>query len=158
MSTIKWLLIAAIIFILSACGSGSTVVIPGTFDRATEIQAMISRHNATRSSAGVGQLTPNVLLNEIAQDQADYMASVNNLKHEDSAGHHVDGRATAIGYGWSTIGENIGFDTDPANLYAGWLASQGHHDNIVDPDFEELGVGVVQDGIYFYWCIVFGAQ
>ncbi len=158
MNILKCALFIVLALTLTACKSDGTILDPGGFDRATEVQAMLSRHNATRNGAGAGQLAPNVLLNQIAQDQAEYMENTGNLSHEDNTGHHVDFRATAIGYGWTAIGENIGFDTDPAELYAGWLGSQGHHDNIVDTDFNEIGIGVAVSGIYQYWCIVFGRR
>lgn len=156
MRSISFALTVFAVFVLVACGSGGTITVPGDFDRAAEITAMITRHNNTRAAHGVNALGQDALLNQIAQTHAQYMASSGNMSHADAQGLHVDGRATAVGYNWNAIGENIGYDTSSQHLYNGWLGSQDHFDNIVDPDFEDIGVGVVTTGIYEYWCIVFG--
>lgn len=146
---------------LAACKSGGTVLPPGgggNGDHATQIAAMLARHNDTRAGMGLDALTPNALLNQIAQNQADYMANTGNFSHTDGAGQHVDGRATAIGYSWNTIGENIGYDTSPSHLFSAWLGSPDHYANIINTDFQEIGIGVADAGIYQYWCIDFGEQ
>ena len=141
--------------LLVGCGSGGGSPLP---DGDNSITTMIARHNATRTSEGLPALSENVLLDEIAQDQADYMASIDTLTHVDALGRHVDGRATAVGYNWVSIGENIGYDTSASNLYQAWLGSPGHFDNIVDPSYDDIGVGKVDVGGYEYWCIVFGSR
>jgi uncharacterized protein YkwD len=46
------------------------------------------------------------------------------------------------GYTWSTWGENIGAGyASPAAVVNGWLASDGHCVNLMNPTFQELGVG-----------------
>lgn len=151
-----YLFFVALMF--AACNTGEELPNPGEFNRSVEIQNMISRHNATRDDAGVGDLTPDILLNEIAQDQSDYMASIGEITHFDGTGHEVDFRANAIGYAWTDLAENIGYDNSPQDLYSAWLDSDNHHDNIVNADYEDIGVGVTLSGAYQYWCIVFGAQ
>jgi len=106
----------------------------------------------------VPALSENALLDQIAMQQAQYEASIGDFSHEDGSGHHVDTRATDVGYNWVAIGENVGYDVSAAQLYTGWLGSPGHYSNIVDADFTEIGIGVAQAGIYQYWCIVFGSQ
>jgi uncharacterized protein YkwD len=138
-----------------SCKSGG-ITLPGDFNLTTERQAMIARHNNTRSGVGQGALAENATLDQIAMAQAQYMSSIGDSTHEDANGDHVDTRATDAGYSWVTIGENVGFDTDAAELYSLWLNSGGHYSNIIDSDYTEIGVGAVQSGIYQYWCIVFG--
>jgi uncharacterized protein YkwD len=150
------ILLIALLY-LGACGGGGTITLPGGGgDHDTEIAAMLSRHNATRAGLGLAAFTQNTLLNQIAQDQANYMASSGHMVHTDASGHQVDWRATAIGYSWSEIGENIGYSTSPADLYNGWLGSAGHYANIINGAFHEIGIGVADAGVYQYWCIDFG--
>jgi uncharacterized protein YkwD len=62
---------------------------------------------------------------------------------------------------WLLLGENVaaGYPT-PASVVAGWMASPPHHENIVDPHFTEIGVGVVttSSGHHLYWVQEFGER
>ncbi|HAJ37114.1 MAG TPA: CAP domain-containing protein [Chloroflexi bacterium] len=64
-------------------------------------------------------------------------------------------------YNYSTAGENIaaGYGT-PEDVMAGWMSSSGHRQNILDPDFREIGVGYYQgSGEYgVYWVQNLGAR
>ena len=46
-------------------------------------------------------------------------------------------------------------DRTPEDVVASWMDSPGHRDNILEPGFSHLGVGVVyKDGI-LYWVQMF---
>lgn len=62
-------------------------------------------------------------------------------------------RATKAGFKGSAVGENIaqGYRS-PRAVHRGWLTSPGHHRNILDPDWERMGVANSSD----YWTQVFG--
>ena len=53
------------------------------------------------------------------------------------------------------VGENIAAgQTSPEKVVQAWMNSEGHRANILDPDFEYLGIGFyyVNDGSYrYYW-------
>jgi len=52
-------------------------------------------------------------------------------------------------------GENIAYgQRSPEEVMAGWMDSDGHCSNIMNPDFTELGVGMYD----FYWTQKFGAR
>ena len=67
----------------------------------------------------------------------------------------VGARITAAGYGWRTYGENIfAYSENPLYAHAGFMvdwgpgpggmqAGAGHRANILDPDFREVGLGIV---------------
>lgn len=64
-------------------------------------------------------------------------------------------------YNYNAAGENIaaGYST-PEDVMAGWMSSSGHRQNILDPDFREIGVGYYQgSGEYgVYWVQNLGAR
>lgn len=64
-------------------------------------------------------------------------------------------------YSYNAAGENIaaGYST-PEDVMAGWMSSSGHRQNILDPDFREIGVGYYQGaGEYgVYWVQNLGAR
>ena len=66
------------------------------------------------------------------------------VRHE-SFSHGADfaARITAVGFDWSTVGENIatGYRT-PAGVVKAWMQSTGHCQNILSPNFADVGTGV----------------
>jgi uncharacterized protein YkwD len=68
----------------------------------------------------------------------------NTMVHDHSFSHGSDfgARISATGFDWSQIGENIadGYQT-PAGAVRAWMASTGHCQNILSPEFREVGAG-----------------
>jgi uncharacterized protein YkwD len=118
---------------------------------------MIALHNATRTQLGLKTLRQNSQLMIVAQKQAQYIASIGSLTHQDGAGRSIGARMTASGYQWTTCGENIAYAGTSARAYSGWLGSPGHYKNITNSAFRDIGVAVVKVGGREYWCAVFGA-
>lgn len=62
---------------------------------------------------------------------------------------------------YNAAGENIaaGYST-PEDVMAGWMGSEGHRENILNPDFMEIGVGYFQGAGQYgvYWVQDFGAR
>lgn len=66
-------------------------------------------------------------------------------------------------YDYRYIGENLGMATYHRTdeymaqlIFDGWMNSQGHYDNIVKPEYSEMGVGVTFDGEFLYITQFFG--
>jgi uncharacterized protein YkwD len=98
-------------------------------------------------------------LAQAAQRHSRDMASHNFFSHTGSDGTQVDDRIDDTGYDWRTCGENIaaGYGTIRAVVNA-WLASPGHCANIMDPDFQEMGLGKASNAgsdYGTYWTQVF---
>lgn len=112
------------------------------------------------SFAAAPALTYNAQLEQAAQGHATDMATRNYFSHTSQDGRTMAQRITATGYAWRTIGENIAAgQTTPEQVVAGWLASEGHCRNIMNPGFRELGVGYAPGGSYgHYWVQNFGAR
>ncbi len=70
------------------------------------------------------------------------MARHGFFSHTGSDGSSAGQRISRQGYSWSTCGENIavGYPSVSA-VVQGWLGSEGHCRNIMDPDFTEIGAG-----------------
>lgn len=84
------------------------------------------------------------------------MSQRNFFDHVNPDGDGPGERIEASTYEWSTWGENIaaGYRT-PEAVVEGWMSSDGHCSNIMNPAFTEIGVGYEPDG--FNWTQVFGA-
>jgi hypothetical protein len=117
--------------------------------RAQSSPASTSRDlvNAARIAAGVGALSDDPRLDAIAQAQAQRMAARNAIYHNPN----LKSDATAAGVNWQVIGENVGVGPDVGSIHQGFMASPPHHENIVYPDYDVIGVGVAtgNDGSVF---------
>lgn len=70
-----------------------------------------------------------------------------------------------IKYPYTLYGENLAMGTyyleeeEMAEiLFNGWVESEGHYENMVHPDYLEIGVGVYYDGENIYITQLFGSQ
>jgi uncharacterized protein YkwD len=70
------------------------------------------------------------------------MVRKNFLDHTGSDGSSAGQRISRQGYPWKTYGENIavGNPTVPT-VIRGWLGSEGHCRNLMNPAFTEIGAG-----------------
>lgn len=77
-----------------------------------------------------------------AQKHADDMNEHGYFSHTGQDGSSPSERVTREGYSWSKVGENLaqGY-TNTSKVVAGWLESDGHCANLMNPAYTELGVG-----------------
>lgn len=120
-------------------------------------QEILALVNQERQKNGAPALKLNTKLSKAAQGQAENMIATGIFAHE-IGGKNVGDRATAAGYSWGRIGENIASgQTSATEVMDTWMNSEGHRKNILNAQFQELGVGYAEaeDGTP-YWVQVFG--
>ncbi len=125
------------------------------------VREVVDLTNAERVSAGLPALTANALLTQSAQGHSEAMAAGDFFDHINPlTGLEPKDRITAAGYQWNAIGENIASgQTTPQEVIQSWMSSPGHRENILSPDFTEIGVGYFQkpgDTHATYWVQNFG--
>lgn len=110
--------------------------------------------NDVRAENGVAVVMENATLNTAASAHATDMVQNNYLAHVNLDGMTPGDRATAAGYDWDFMAENIaqGFFTEGSVVQA-WMDSPAHRDNMVDPRPEEFGLG--RDGST--WVLMLGS-
>jgi uncharacterized protein YkwD len=90
------------------------------------------------------------------------MATRNYFDHRAPDGSHADARARRQGYDWRRVGENIAAGQgSPQQVVAAWLASPPHCENIMKPEFADLGAAYAVDehsDSTIYWTQVFGTR
>lgn len=88
-----------------------------------------------------------------AQLHADDMYYNDYFSHNSADGTSFSDRITRAGYAWQAVGENIakGQPTARAVVHA-WANSKGHCMNMMNPGFEDMGVGKTGP----YWVQDFG--
>lgn len=144
----------------------------------SEVESAILQYtNEERQKNGVAPLTWDDRLSTIARQHSQDMVDNRYVSHDNLQGESPTDRARKHGYplrkdlggGWYSegIGENInkmptgeieGFgiviitpDAIARAHTVSWMDSPGHRENILNPQYDKLGVGVVYDGHTYYY-------
>jgi uncharacterized protein YkwD len=119
------------------CANANTPAVSATKQAMRD--AVVCLINKQRSEHGLPILNEQPQLARSAQSWTNTMVVRNDFTH----GTAFQNRISAVGYNWSTAGENIasGFATPEAVVNA-WMASPGHCRNILDPQYASVGTGV----------------
>jgi uncharacterized protein YkwD len=115
--------------------------------------------NIERERVGVSPLTHNQTLEDQATQYCCEMIYYDFFAHDNPVtGTDLSDRAEEFDYDYLAIGENLAAgQSTPAQAMANWMASEGHRENILNPQFTELGVGVRTGGEFsYYWVQEFG--
>ena len=114
--------------------------------------AIVEQTNAFRRSEGRTAVVRNVVLDQAARRFAEYLARTGRFAHEADGRQPAD-RATAAGYRYCTIAENLALNLDSRGFSTaklageaveGWKASPGHRKNMLLPNVTEIGVGIAR--------------
>lgn len=105
-----------------------------------EEQCFTSKINAARSS----NLSTRSDLVSIARRHSQRMADSNEIYHNKNLANEAPDD-------WQSLGENVGMGPSCASIHDAFMNSSSHRQNILDPDFNFVGVGVViaSDGTIF---------
>ncbi|WP_371224752.1 CAP domain-containing protein [Roseovarius sp. 2305UL8-3] len=117
---------------------------------------MLELINEERSAAGLSPLRFNGDLNEASEDHSEWMLEKDIFSHTGENGSSAGDRIQSAGYeleGNWTWGENIawqseqgdpGLEDDVRDLHESLMESPGHRANILNPDYDEIGIGIEQ--------------
>ncbi|MEZ5157260.1 MAG: CAP domain-containing protein [Candidatus Nanopelagicales bacterium] len=96
----------------------------------------------TKTMPPTSPVTYNDEIAKAAQAHADDMAAKDYFDHDSLDGRSFSQRIRSTDYSGYPAGENIasGFQT-AADTLEGWLDSPGHCVNLMDPEFDEMGLG-----------------
>ena len=93
--------------------------------------------NGDRDRTGARQMVVMPELVEKARRHAEKMAAAGRIFHSDDLGEGVDG--------WYLLGENVGRGGNIETLHEAFMNSPGHRENILNPRYDAVGIGVVWD-------------
>ena len=107
--------------------------------------------NGERADAGLAPLTLNDKLSSAATAYAADLVGYSYFSHTGRDGSGLLDRVERTGYlprnaGW-VLGENLAWGTGalatPGAIMQAWMNSPAHRENVLNPDFREVGIGVV---------------
>lgn len=123
-----------------------SLVSPSVLGYASNItpERVIELTNQKRAELGLAPLTNNGLLNEVAKRKAADMFAFNYWAHTSPSGRDPWSFFKEVGYKYIYAGENLARDfMDSEGVVEAWMNSPSHRDNIVNPNYKEIGVAVV---------------
>ena len=98
--------------------------------------------NAQRKQADLDPLRVDSQLAQAAQNHSRSMASQDFFSHTGANGSTPFERILKTGYEYRAAGENLAAGyTTPEAVVSAWMNSPGHRDNILNPQFTEIGTG-----------------
>ena len=136
---------SAMLVMMKAATVIAPILLPGASIQASVItpQNIVMLTNTTRNEIRIPQLVEDSVLDQAAQQKADDMAANNYFSHESPSGKTAMDLILAQGYPARLAAENLAVRYNEAeNVQTGWLLSRTHRENIVNPEYQDIGVGV----------------
>jgi len=132
----------------SADGSGGNDPAPGVADIRENFLAAVNQARSVHQKCGNTRFGPappvswSVNLAMAAYLHSRDMVRKNIVSHTGSDGSSPGQRISRQGYRWRTYGENIAVgDQTVSSVIRGWLGSERHCRNLMNPAFTEIGAG-----------------
>ena len=109
---------------------------------------LLGRMNALRAQHGLPGYSINGALTIAAQQQAQWIVDTGTIAHTHPDGSGPRTRAIAAGYPSLQIGENIygGTNATASDAWVFWINSPIHFQGLVNPAYQEVGIGIAHGG------------
>ena len=107
-------------------------------DAGSDEALFVAKINDLRASKGLGPLQVNANLVAKAREWSARMAAAGRIWHSTLS----DG----ITEDWRKLGENVGMGGSVDGLHKAFVNSPHHYENLVDPAFTHVGIGIVMGG------------
>ncbi|MBI2009854.1 MAG: CvpA family protein [Candidatus Chisholmbacteria bacterium] len=116
-------------------------------DEAAE-QEIFRLVNQERGERGLRALTWEGAAVGVARGHSEDMARRGYFSHVSPEGKTVGDRLTKAGVDFSLAGENLALAPTVELVHEGLMASEGHRENILAPDYRRGAIGVIDTGVY----------
>jgi hypothetical protein len=108
-------------------------------DPGTEEVQFLALTNQLRAQHGLSQLASYGGLVSIARTWSGNMARAGGISHNMNLPNQMGGP-------WTKLGENVGVGGSVQDIQNAFIASPHHYENLVDPVWNYVGIGVVDSG------------
>ena len=120
-------------------------------DYANEVVSLV---NQERAKQGLNALQMISALNNAGTKRSQELVTL--FSHTRPDGSDCATVLNEFGVTWKTSGENIAYGyATPEDVMTGWMNSSGHRANILNANFDSIGIGVVSENGVLYWTQVF---
>ena len=120
------------------------VVEPVSASTGNDELTFVAKLNELRIARGVRPLETRGALFDMARAWSAPMLAVDGISHNPRLAAHTPSN-------WRKLGENVGMGYDVQGLHDAFVNSPAHYQNMIDPAFDAVGVGVLRaaDGKIF---------
>lgn len=136
---------AALFLVASARPLGQSSPRPAAAASIEEMErGLLEAINRERTSRNLPGLRASAAIARLARAHSAEMALGEALTHESRDGRTLSDRLSAAAIDFAASGENVGFSTDPSveTIHRTFMNSQGHRENCLNPEFNEIGIGI----------------
>ncbi len=121
----------------------------GSFAMAQQVdpeaeQEIVRLVNAERAKEGLAPLQVDERLTRIAREHSRLLYANHDLSHQFPGEPDVRHRVISTGLRFNISGENVAYDADAPSAHAALMHSPPHRANILRPEFNSIGVGVIR--------------
>ena len=123
---------------------------PSTEEMERDLLAAVNRERASRNLA---TLRPSADLARMARKHSAEMAELGVLSHLSAAGKAFTDRLVDASVAFAASGENVArSETFLADfIHRAFLEHPGHRENVLNPEFDEVGIGIARGAGYVYF-------
>ena len=108
-------------------------------------QKILELMNEKRVAAGLKPLTMDNTLLDVARYKSNHMIQYNYFNHTNPDGTNWTNWLKTLGYRYTATAENIAYNSyDPVELFNQWWNSSGHRQNMMNPNYTKVGIGVLK--------------
>lgn len=109
-------------------------------------QQMAVLLNADRAAAGLPPLKVDARVADVARAHSADMGRAGYFSHVSPTTGDPQQRLARGGVAWSAYAENIAYNSSVAAAQKSLMRSTGHRTNILNPQYDTLGIGIVPAG------------
>ncbi len=126
---------------------GQQVNIPAQSNYRTMEQEIVKLVNQERAKQGIAPLTENWETSRVARTKSQDMINNNYFSHNSPVYGTPFNMLNKYGIKYSQAAENIAYGKKTAQeVVNSWMNSSGHRANILNPNYNQIGVGVAKKG------------
>lgn len=145
----RWLRLLALLVMVLVCAAITVAQTPGSESAAAE-QELFRLINREREQNGLAALQWNEWLALAARKHAQEMARHGQLSHQFPGEPALRDRIAATRLRFDAAAENVAYGPTPAEINDEWMHSAGHRANILDGQYNAIGIAVARRGDELY--------
>jgi uncharacterized YkwD family protein len=113
-------------------------------------QKVVDLTNQERAKSGLPALKVDMPLSKMAREKSRDMSANGYFSHTSPTYGSPFDMMKKYGISYRSAGENIAMgQRTPEEVVNGWMNSEGHRKNILNPNYNHIGVGYVSQGNYW---------
>jgi hypothetical protein len=115
-----------------------------------QVQSLFAATNRARVEQGLPPLRWDESLAAAARGHAAWIVQNGQLSHQYPGESDLASRAAQAGAHFQSVAENIAMGGSVGQIQSEWMKSPPHRANILDPNLNAVGFGVMERGGYLY--------